>query len=123
MEILRSLLKSLPYGKNESKKYHDMEATEQYYQDLYHFFFSMMCNLVNSEVRNSTGATDVVITTPMYLYVVEIKIDSTPEVALSQIDEKGYAVPYLTGPRKVIKVGVNFSTKEKTLSDWKVVEA
>jgi hypothetical protein len=59
----------------------------------------------------------------MYLYVVEIKIDSTPEVALSQIDEKGYAVPYLTGPRKVIKVGVNFSTKEKTLSDWKVVEA
>jgi hypothetical protein len=82
-----------------------------------------MCNLVNSEVRNSAGATDVVITTPMYLYVVEIKIDSTPEVALSQIDEKGYAVPYLTGPRKVIKVGVNFSTIEKTLSDWKVVEA
>jgi AcrR family transcriptional regulator len=123
MEILRSLLKSLPYGKNESKKYHDMETTEQYYQDLYHFFFSMMCNLVNSEVRNSTGATDVIITTPMYIYVVEIKIDSTPEVALSQIDEKGYAVPYLTGPRKVIKVGVNFSTEEKTLSDWKVMEA
>jgi hypothetical protein len=123
MEILRSLLKSLPYGKNESRKYHDMETTEQYYQDLYHFFFSMMCNLVNSEVRNSTGATDVVITTPLYIYVIEIKIDSTPEIALSQIEEKGYAVPYLTGPRKVIKVGVNFSTKEKTLSDWKVVEA
>jgi hypothetical protein len=122
MEILRSLLKSLPYGKNESKKYHDMETTEQYYQDLFHFFFSMMCNLVNSEVRNSTGATDVVITTPMYIYVIEIKVDSTPEVALSQIEEKGYAVPYLAGPRKVIKVGVNFSTKEKALSDWKVVE-
>jgi hypothetical protein len=123
MEILRSLLKSLPYGKNESKKYHDMETTEQYYQDLFHFFFSMMCNLVNSEVRNSTGATDVVITTPSYIYVIEIKVDSTPEIALSQIEEKGYAVPYLAGPRKVIKVGVNFSTKEKTLSDWKVVEA
>jgi hypothetical protein len=123
MEILRSLLKSLPYGKNESKKYHDMETTEQYYQDLFHFFFSMMCNLVNSEVRNSTGATDVIITTPSYIYVIEIKVDSTPEIALSQIEEKGYAVPYLAGPRKVIKVGVNFSTKEKTLSDWKVVEA
>jgi hypothetical protein len=122
MEILRSLLKSLPYGKNESKKYHDMETTEQYYQDLFHFFFSMMCNLVNSEVRNSTGATDVVITTPMYIYVIEIKVNSTPEVALSQIEEKGYAVPYMAGPRKVIKVGVNFSTKEKTLSDWTVVE-
>jgi hypothetical protein len=122
MEILRSLLKSIPYGKNETKKFHDMKTTEQYYHELFHFFFRMMCNLVNSEVRNSTGATDVVITTPMYLYVVEIKIDSTPEVALAQIDEKGYAVPYLTGPRKVIKVGVNFSTKEKTLSSWKVQE-
>jgi hypothetical protein len=82
----------------------------------------MMCNMVNSEVRNSTGATDVVVTTPNYLYVIEIKIDSTPEAALAQIEEKGYAVPYLKGPRKVIKVGVNFSTKEKTLSEWKVVE-
>jgi hypothetical protein len=122
MEILQSLLKGIPYGKNETKKYHDMATTEQYYHDLFHFFFSMMCNMVNSEVRNSTGATDVVVTTPNYLYVIEIKIDSTPEAALAQIEEKGYAVPYLKGPRKVIKVGVNFSTKEKTLSEWKVVE-
>jgi hypothetical protein len=49
-------------------------------------------------------------------------VDSTPEIALSQIEEKGYTVPYLAGPRKVIKVGVNFSTKDKTLSDWEVVE-
>jgi hypothetical protein len=123
MEILRSLLKSIPYGKNETKKYHDMETTEQYYHDLYHFFFSMMCNLVTSEVRNSTGATDVVVTTPKYIYVIEIKIDSTPDVALNQIDEKGYAVPYMSSPQAVLKVGVNFSTAEKALSDWKVVEA
>jgi hypothetical protein len=122
MEILRSLLKSIPYGKNETKKYHDMETTEQYHHDLYHFFFSMMCNLVTSEVRNSTGATDVVVTTPKYIYVIEIKIDSTPDVALAQIDKKGYAVPYMASLQTVLKVGVNFSTAEKTLSDWKVVE-
>jgi hypothetical protein len=123
MEILQSLLKSIPYGKNEAKKYHDMTTTEQYYHDLFHFFFSMMCNLVTSEVRNSTGATDVVITTPEYIYVVEIKIDSTPEAALKQIDDKGYAVPYMTGPRAVVKVGVNFSTTDKTLSDWEMAKA
>jgi hypothetical protein len=44
------------------------------------------------------------------------------EVALSQIDEKGYAVPYMAGEQAVYKVGVVFSTKEKTLSEWKVVE-
>jgi hypothetical protein len=83
----------------------------------------MMCNLVSSEVRDSTGATDVVITTPKYIYVVVIKIDSNPATALRQIDRKQYALPYLAGPRQVFKVGVNFSTKQKTLSGWKVVEA
>jgi len=37
--------------------------------------------------------------------------------------EKGYAVPYMEGRRSVYKVGVDFSTKERTISDWKVVEA
>jgi hypothetical protein len=123
MELLRSLLKSLPYGKNESALLQNMEATEGFYHKFFHFFFRMTCDLVNSEVRNSTGATDVVITTPKFIYVVEIKIDASPEVALKQIDERGYAVPYLDGERAVYKVGVNFSTKERTISEWKLVEA
>jgi len=82
-----------------------------------------LCDSVSSEVRNSTGATDVVITTPKYIYVVEIKINSSAKTALKQIDEKQYALPYMAGYRAVYKVGVNFSTKQKTLSEWKVVEA
>jgi hypothetical protein len=65
----------------------------------------------------------VTITTPNYINVVELKINSTPEVALKQIDEKEYAVPYLEGRRAVYKVGVSFSTETRTVSDWKVVVA
>jgi AcrR family transcriptional regulator len=122
MEILRSVLKSIPYRNNEEKVYGDILDTERHFHDLFHVFFKMLCEQVNSEVRNSTGATDVVITTPKYVYVVEIKIDAKVEVALEQIDEKGYAVPYMAGECAVYKVGVVFSTKEKTLSEWKVVE-
>jgi hypothetical protein len=122
MEILRSVLKSIPYGKNETTIFSDLQTTEQYYHNLYHLFFKMLSNRVNSEVRNSTGSTDVVITTPRFVYIVEIKIDTKVEVALNQIDEKGYAVPYMAGEQAVYKVGVAFSTKEKTLSEWKVVE-
>jgi hypothetical protein len=122
MEILRSVLKSIPYGNDEQKIYGNIEDTERYFHNLYHLFFRMLSEQVNSEVRNSTGATDVVITTPRFVYVVEIKIDAKVEVALNQIDEKGYAVPYMAGEQAVYKVGVVFSTKEKTLSEWKVVE-
>jgi hypothetical protein len=122
MEILRSLLKSIPYGNNEQLIYGNIEDTERYFHNLYHLFFRMLSDRVNSEVRNSTGATDVVITTPRFVYVVEIKIDAKVEVALEQIDAKGYAFPYMAGEQAVYKVGVVFSTKEKTLSEWKVVE-
>jgi hypothetical protein len=123
MEILRSVLKSIPYRNNEEKVYGDVLDTERHFHDLFHLFFKMLCEQVNSEVHNSTGSTDVVITTPRYVYVVEIKIDTKVEVALTQIDEKGYAVPYMAGQRAVYKVGVVFSTKEKTLSEWKILEA
>jgi hypothetical protein len=123
MQIVRSLLKSIPYGPNDSKIFEDLQTTEQYYHALFHVIFSMLNGMVTSEVRNSTGSTDVVITTPKQIYVVEIKINSTTRTALKQIEQKGYAVPYMAGYRAVYKVGVNFSTKQKTLSDWKVVEA
>jgi hypothetical protein len=123
MNNLRSLLKSIPYGKNEPKILQDMEATEEHYQKFFFLYYRMMCDLVHAEVRNSTGATDVTITTPNYIYVVELKINSTPEIALQQIDEKGYATPYMEGGRAVYKIGVNFSTETRTLSEWKVVEA
>jgi hypothetical protein len=123
MENLRSLLKSIPYGKNEPKILQDIEATEEHYQKFFFLYYRMMCDLVHAEVRNSTGATDVTITTPNYVYVVELKINSTPEVALQQIEDKGYAVPFMEGRRAVYKIGVNFSTETRTISEWKVVEA
>jgi hypothetical protein len=123
MENLRSLLKSIPYGKTEPKILQNTEDTEEYYQKFFFLYFRMMCDQVHAEVRNSTGATDVTITTPNYVYVVELKINSTPEMALKQIDEKGYAVPYMEGRRAVYKIGVNFSTETRTISEWKVIEA
>jgi hypothetical protein len=78
----------------------------------------MLSNQVYAEVRSAKGASDVVITTPKYIYVVEIKIDSTPEAALQQIEEKGYATPYLTDCREVTKIGVSFSTETRTVDRW-----
>jgi hypothetical protein len=123
MAYLQSLLKSIPYGKNEPKILQSVEDTEEYYQKFFFLYYRMMCDLVHAEVRNSTGATDVTITTPNYVYVVELKINSTPEAALKQIEEKGYAVPFLEGRRAVYKIGVNFSTETRTISDWRVIEA
>ena len=53
-----------------------------------------------------------------FVFVFEFKIDSTPEEALNQIYEKGYAVPFESDSRTVFLIGASFSTYTRTLDDW-----
>jgi hypothetical protein len=41
---------------------------------------------------------------------------------LAQIESKGYAIPYEADGRRVVKVGVTFSSQTRTIEDWKAVE-
>jgi hypothetical protein len=114
----KSMLASVPFMKGDNDILADAEKTEAHYHILFYFFFRMLRNEVNAEVRSAKGACDVTIKTPKYIYIVEIKIDSSAEVALRQIEDKGYATPYLSDGRKIIKLGINFSTETRTVSDW-----
>lgn len=58
-----------------------------------------------------------------YIYIFEFKYDKTPDEALRQIDEKGYFKPYASDPRRLIKIGVNFSKEKRCVDGWKVVRS
>ena len=58
--------------------------------------------------------------TPTTVYVMELKYDQSPDVALRQIAEKGYAEPYKALGKKIRRVGINFSLDLKTIAEWKV---
>jgi hypothetical protein len=120
MQLLQSMLASIPFMRGDKEILADAAKTEAHYHIIFYFFFRMLYNEVLAEVRNAVGATDVTIKTPRYIYIVEIKIDSSAEVALKQIEEKGYAAPYLTDGREIVKLGVNFSTASRTISEWRV---
>jgi hypothetical protein len=115
----KSVLASIPFMKGDNDILADAAKTEAHYHIIFYFFFRMLSNEVYAEVRNAIGATDVVIKTPKYIYVVEIKIDSSADVALKQIETKGYATPYISDGREIVKLGLNFSTETRTISEWK----
>ena len=47
-----------------------------------------------------------------YIYIFEFKRDKSAGEALQQIEDAGYARPYAADKRTLIKVGVNFNSKE-----------
>ena len=49
-------------------------------------------------------------------------MDGTAKEALEQINSKDYAIAYKSDGRKIVKVGVNYSSEQKQLSEW-IVES
>ena len=92
--------------------------TENWFQNVV-FIVTTLCGLyIEAEHQTSNGRIDLVMKTDKYVYVMELKYDGTPEEALRQIDDKGYALPWQSDGRKVIKVGANFSSELRRLSGW-----
>ena len=53
---------------------------------------------------------------------VKVKINSTADAALQQIEDKQYAAPFAADPRKLFKIGVCFSSTDKGIAEWKIEE-
>ena len=95
--------------------------TEKYFQNTLYVFFRLLGFYVNVERHTTGGLMDILIETPDYIYILELKVNQTAAVALQQIEEKGYAQPFASDPRQLFKIGINFSTDTKLIDDWKIV--
>lgn len=73
-------------------------------------------------MHSAKGRADCIVETKEYVYIIEFKLDKSAEEALQQIEEKGYAVPYKADSRKLIKIGVNFSSEKRNIADWRLEE-
>ena len=98
-----------------------MGDRELYFHNAMYVFFTLLGLYVEVERHTTDGRMDILVQTKDYIYIFELKIDQTVEAALQQIEDKGYARPFATDPRKLFKIGVNFSTEKRCIDDWRVV--
>ena len=93
---------------------------EIYFQNSLSMLFRLMGFYTQVERHTSHGRMDLTILTKDYIYILELKVDKSAEEALQQIEEKRYAAPFAADPRKLFKIGVCFSSKERSISQWRV---
>ena len=93
---------------------------ELYFQNTMSVMFKMMGLYVKTEYQTSNGRIDIVMDTADYVYIIEIKRDQSPETALRQIEEKGYAKPFLASGKKIIRLGINFSSATRSVDGWEI---
>jgi len=100
-----------------------MGNKELYFHNAIYVFFSLMGLYVDVERHTTDGRMDILMQTSDYIYILELKIDQSADVALQQIEEKEYARPFVADTRKLFKIGINFSTEKRRIDDWKVKES
>jgi hypothetical protein len=98
--------------------YELVKDLENHYQNVLFIVTKLMGFYVKAEYHTSEGRIDLVLQTDDYTYVMEFKLDGTAEEAMQQINDKNYALPFANNNRKLVKVGVNFSSKTRNIERW-----
>ena len=80
----------------------------------------LMGQFTMTELHSAKGRADCIAETDDFIYIFEFKRDKSADDTLRQIEDRGYAKPYAADRRKIIKIGINFDSKERTLTGWKV---
>ena len=107
---LNSIFINIPYAiRNDNEKY---------YQSICCAIFSMLRLYVQAEVCTNEGRIDLVVQAGDWIYVIEFKLNKKAELAIRQIHDKNYAEKYRESGKRLMLVGVNFSSKTGKIEDY-----
>jgi len=122
LEEMKAYLAGIPYVEGFKKKLEEPARAEGFYEYTMYLIFSMLNVYARTQVKCAKGRADIVVWMPNAIYVMELKVNDTAESALRQIEERGYAKPFTTDGRKIVKVGIKFSPETMTVEDWAISE-
>ncbi len=108
--ILKSHLAAIPYA--------NRSHMEENYQNIIYSVFRLLGAEIHNEVHINNGRIDTVIVNRDHIYIFEFKMNQPAKVAIAQIKEKGYAIPYLSDGKSITLIGINFSKKKRNIVEW-----
>ena len=120
MQEMKAFLAGIPYVDGFKEKLKEVKNYEGFYEYTFWLIFNMLNVYARTQVKCAGGRIDFVVQMPDTTYVFELKVNGTAQEALDQINSKGYALPYQSENRKVVKVGVAFDRETMTVGEYLV---
>ncbi len=122
MREMQSYLAGIPYVEGFKLKLKDVTNSEGFYEYTMYLIFSMLNVYTKTQIKCAGGRVDMVVWMPDAIYVFELKVGESAQAALRQIDEKGYAIPYQTDGRRIVKIGISMNAETRTVKEWMICE-
>ncbi len=111
IKVLNAFYENIPYV---------ILTKEVGYQGMFYAFFLLMGAVeIQAEEQTLLGRIDAIIELEDSVYVIEIKVDQSSGKAIKQIKEKRYYGKYINTDKIIHIVGINFSSSDRQIKDWK----
>ncbi len=112
---IHALFAAIPYHNYTGN---DIARYEGFYASVIFAWLSSIGIPLIVEDCTNKGRIDMSVKTGDTIYLIEFKVDMPEEKALAQIKSKGYAEKYQTKGKKIILIGIGFSSEEKNVTDF-----
>jgi len=113
LKLLQTFLGTVPYCDNTHYEGH--------YQQMLYIIFTLLTNfVVDVEVHTPKGRVDIVLLTKTDLYVMELKLNKSADVAMQQIDLNEYNERFALCGKPITNIGINFDSEKGNIEDWKI---
>ncbi len=112
---IHALFAAIPYHNytnNEIARYEGFYASV-----IFAWLASTGIQLIVEDCTNK-GRVDMSVEMDGTIYLIEFKVDMPQEKALSQIKSKGYAEKYQSKGKKIVLIGIDFSSEEKNVAEF-----
>ena len=111
LHLLQDYLGTVPYCNVTNYEGH-------YQQILYIIFTLLTAFVVDVEVHTPKGRVDIVLQTKTDLYLIELKLNKSAQIAMGQINLKNYHKRFALSGLPITKVGINFDSTTGNIEDW-----
>ncbi len=110
IELIKQFYATVPYTIAIDK--------EKYYQTIFFIILQLVNLRPDVEKATNIGRIDLIVETNSTLYIFEFKLNKTAQEALNQIVDMHYHEAYHKYGKKIVLVGVNFSSDVKNITEY-----
>ena len=116
VEHLKIFFDGFPFSMNNEK-----ENELHYHSILYTVLTSFGADIAANQ-ETALGKADLVLKMPKTIYVIEIKYNRSVDAAMKQIRNRRYAKAHLDSGKRIVKLAINFSSKDRNIESYEAEE-
>ncbi|MBO7134951.1 MAG: ATP-binding protein [Bacteroidales bacterium] len=116
IEHLKVFFYGFPFSMDNEK------ANELHYHSILYTALASFGADITANQETALGKADLVLKMPKTIYVIELKYNRSANAAMRQIEQREYAKAHLDSGKRIVKLAINFSSKERNIESYEAKE-